>query len=123
MTEAGVVSGGARRALFLALTGMCTAVLASGCDGSKGNLHAVPHAVLRGHTRALIAAAFSQDGNFIVTASADKTARVWDARSGKSLAVLHHTNRVVKAVFSPDGKRIVTTSWDHTARLWDARSR
>ena len=34
------------------------------------------------------AAAFSPDGARIVTASQDKTARVWDAKSGKELARL-----------------------------------
>jgi WD40 repeat protein len=33
-------------------------------------------------------AAFSPDGSRIVTASADKTARIWDTASGKEIAVL-----------------------------------
>ena len=39
-------------------------------------------------------AAFSPDGSRIVTASDDKTARIWDAASGKEIAVLRgHENR------------------------------
>ena len=33
-------------------------------------------------------AAFSGDGKRVVTASEDKTARIWDAESGKEIAVL-----------------------------------
>ena len=59
----------------------------------------------------------------IVTASADKTTRIWDAASGKEIAVLRgHDRQVTSAAFSPDGKRIVTASLDNTARVWDAAS-
>ena len=55
----------------------------------------------------------------MVTASEDKTARLWDAASGKSLAVLSgHALAVRTAAFSPDGQRVVTASDDDTARLW-----
>jgi WD40 repeat protein len=58
----------------------------------------------------------------VVTASADSTARVWDAQSGKCLKVLQgHQKQVNSAAFSPDGQRVVTASWDHTARVWDTR--
>ena len=35
------------------------------------------------HEGSVVAASFSPDGRRIVTASDDKTARVWDAESGK----------------------------------------
>ncbi len=68
-------------------------------------------------------AAYSPDGTRIVTASDDKTARIWDARTGAQLAVLSgHGDRVDSAAYSPDGTRIVTASLDKTARIWDART-
>ena len=58
-------------------------------------------------------------GARIVTASADQTARVWDARSGQELLSLRgHTDSVLSAAYSPDGARIVTASADQTARVW-----
>jgi hypothetical protein len=80
-------------------------------------------AVLSGHHAALVSAAYSPDGTRIVTASSDKTARIWDARTGAQLAILSgHGGRVYCAAYSPDGMRIVTASYDNTARIWDARS-
>ncbi|MGO9514732.1 MAG: protein kinase domain-containing protein [Steroidobacteraceae bacterium] len=80
-------------------------------------------AVLSGHGGHVISAAYSPDGTRIVTASADKTARIWDARTGRELTVLSgHGDSVESAAYSPDGSRIVTASDDKTARIWDART-
>jgi dipeptidyl aminopeptidase/acylaminoacyl peptidase len=67
--------------------------------------------------------AFSPDGTRIVTGSWDKTARVWDARTGApQLELEGHAAGVSSVAFSPDGTCIVTTSWDQTAKVWDART-
>jgi WD40 repeat protein len=80
-------------------------------------------AILSGHSDFLRSAVYSPDGMRIVTASLDKTARIWDARTGKQLAVLSgHGDRVNSAAYSPDGTHIITASSDKTARIWDART-
>jgi len=46
------------------------------------------------HNDAVSSAAFSPDGSRIVAASRDRTARIWDAASGKEIAVLRHIHGV-----------------------------
>jgi WD40 repeat protein len=76
-----------------------------------------------GHTRSVRAASFRPDGRRVVTASQDKTARVWDVETGETACILQgHGGALGSAVFSPDGKRVVTASDDATARIWDAES-
>ena len=67
--------------------------------------------------------AFAPDGKQVLTGSWDKTARLWDAQSGKELrAFTGHADIVGSVAFSPDGKQVLTGSLDKTARLWDAQS-
>ena len=76
-----------------------------------------------GHKLEVLSARFSPDGKRIVTASADKTALVWDAVTGNLLIVLDdHKDQVAYAEFSPDGEKIVTASYDNMLRVWAAES-
>jgi WD40 repeat protein/serine/threonine protein kinase len=80
------------------------AIKGIGGGGSKGSVHHV---------------AFSKDGKRIVTASADETARVWDAADGQALTPpLVHNGDVNFASFSADGKQLVTASEDEMVRIW-----
>jgi hypothetical protein len=79
---------------------------------------------LEGHTHPVIHAAFSSNGQRIVTASNDCTARVWNAANGQLVAKLEGNPStdpgVFHAAFSPDGQRIVTAGRDGTAWVWNA---
>lgn len=82
-----------------------------------------PCIVLNGHTATVWSAVFSPDGKKIITRSFDKTARIWDAQSGKELKKFEgHAGDLHSATFTPDGKKIITSSQDHTVRIWDAAS-
>ncbi len=78
---------------------------------------------LQGHTETIIFAGYSSDGTKILTASADHTARLWDARTGSQLTPpLQHDDEVISAAFSADGKKVVTGSSESEVRIWDALS-
>ena len=65
--------------------------------------------------------AFSPDGTRLVTAAADKTARIWDVRTGAALlTLLGHDAEITSVGFSRDGGHLVTASQDKTVRVWDA---
>ena len=49
----------------------------------------------------------------------DMTARLWDAGTYSSLAVLKHHGIVYATAFSPDGSRLATGCGDNMVHLWD----
>src|ERR1700687_3448185 len=79
--------------------------------------------VLRGHTDWIGRIAWSPDGSYLASPSADKTIRIWNARSGVCVRILKgHTQTVEGVAWSPDGQRLASASYDKTIRLWEAAS-
>jgi WD40 repeat protein len=72
------------------------------------------------HEALVSSARFSPDGKRVVTASFDRTFRIWDASSGKQLLLGAAKDRLMSAQFSPDGQRVVTAAYGGSAQVWDA---
>jgi WD40 repeat protein len=75
------------------------------------------------HEGEILAVTISADGRFLITGSADKTAKVWDLTATdpwhspvKILA--GHSGGVSLIAVSKDGRRIITGGHQNTPRLW-----
>lgn len=62
-----------------------------------------PIGSLEGHTSIVWGVTFSPDGQMLVSVSSDKTAKIWDWRTGSLLHSLELPGEVVSVGFSPDG--------------------
>jgi small GTP-binding protein len=67
--------------------------------------------------------AFSPDGKLALSASVDRTVRLWDVETGRCLRVLEgHTNQVFRVAWSADQRRALSSGNDRTVRLWDVET-
>ena len=76
---------------------------------------------------------YHPDGDRLVTAGADGTARIWDSETGEELYVLDkHTAGLTSVTFSPDGRYLATSQASGKpfnvdtspgpVRIWDAET-
>ncbi|MGP1375434.1 MAG: protein kinase domain-containing protein [Almyronema sp.] len=83
----------------------------------------VPLQVLRGHTSPINALLLILGNNQLISASADKTIKVWDLTSGEVLRTLRgHASFVNAIAVSPDAQQLASSSADGEIRLWDLAS-
>ncbi|GHP06477.1 hypothetical protein PPROV_000522200 [Pycnococcus provasolii] len=71
------------------------------------------------HTDHVIHAEYSSYGTLIATSSSDKTAKVWDAKTGKCTHTFEgHKDAVFTATFNDHADLLLTASYDNTAKVW-----
>lgn len=79
-----------------------------------------PKKILHGHNHFVSDVVISSDGQFALSASWDKSLRLWDLNTGQTTRrFVGHTGDVLSVSFSPDNRQIVSGSRDRTIKLWN----
>lgn len=74
--------------------------------------------VLTGHKAEINSSEYSPNGRFLVTASADGTARIWTTADNRPIAELVHKGNVHAAAISPNSRWVATVSEDRSLKIW-----
>jgi WD repeat and SOF domain-containing protein 1 len=80
--------------------------------------------ILKDHVAAVMDVDFSPTGEELVSASYDRTIRLWNRSTGHSRDVYHtkRMQRVFCAAYTPDSKYVLSGSDDGNIRLWRAQA-
>ncbi|MEG4860948.1 hypothetical protein QUB75_26310 [Microcoleus sp. K1-B6] len=93
----------------------------------RGNLVALPFGgcglLLGGNHSGVQAVAIAPDGKRAISASSDKTLKIWDTDTGRELRTLTgHTGSLRGAAIALDGLRAISALDDNTLKIWDTET-
>jgi WD40 repeat protein len=72
------------------------------------------------HKATVYVSRLSVDGRWLLTASEDQTAQLWEWKTGTPHGLLQHQNAVWGAALSADNQTVFTGTWNQTAQFWTA---
>lgn len=76
--------------------------------------------VQTGHYAEVTAVAFSRDGRFAATGSADKTVKLWETSTGREIrSYMGHTHDVQCLAFGPKGDYLASVDRDNQLKIWE----
>lgn len=79
---------------------------------------------MTGHQQLVNQVTFSPDGRWILSASFDKSVKLWNGVTGEFVATLRaHVGPVYQVAWSADSRLAVSGSKDSTLKVWDMRSK
>ncbi len=76
--------------------------------------------IQKGHSNVIKSVAFSRDGKYLVSASRDKTVKLWEVSTGREIRTfIEHTETVTTAQFDSSGTQIITGGADNLVKIWE----
>jgi len=87
-----------------------------------GNLEGKELRAFNGHTDFVNYVDLSSDETFIVSASKDKTLKIWNLKTGESITLTGHLKLVYCCTISPDNKTVASSSSDCDIKIWDTQT-
>lgn len=84
--------------------------------------YAVPIRRLEGHSGFVQDLALSNNAEFAISASWDRSLRLWNLKNGETICkFLGHTKDVLSVAFSPDNRQIVSGGRDNQLKMWNVK--
>lgn len=75
------------------------------------------------HSAIIYSVAYSPDGKYLASGSADKTIKLWEVETGRLLRTLTgHTGDICSVSYSPNGVYLASGSKDETIKLWEVKT-
>ncbi len=76
--------------------------------------------IVQAHDDEVLAVAFSHNGKYALSASADRSLKLWTIETGKMVRIFRgHQDRVTTLAISPDDQYVLSGSRDKTLKLWE----
>jgi WD40 repeat protein len=78
---------------------------------------------LRGHRYGVTGVSWSPDGQWIATAGADASVRIWNPETGETVfELISHTGIALTTDWSPDSRRLLTSGSDGMVKVWEVEN-
>jgi guanine nucleotide-binding protein subunit beta-2-like 1 protein len=89
---------------------------------SEDEEKAIPQRRLEGHSDFVEDIALSNNAEFALSASWDRSLRLWNLKTGDCITkFLGHTKDILSVAFSPDNRQIVSGGRDSKLKMWNVK--